>query len=113
VQFSQHNLPANGKRQLASTVHVPGPLTDPPTAAFVSGLPAELPAMDMQSVSPSGRRALVARSHDNGVLLEVWDGNRLVKELQVGGFCWVVVACGCLWLLVVALGFSWGLSRLL
>lgn len=52
AQFAQHNLPANSKRQLVHSVHVPD--ASAPAAAFVSGLPTELPAMDMQSVSPSG-----------------------------------------------------------
>jgi hypothetical protein len=141
VQSAQHNLPANGKRQLLHTVHVPDPSA--PGAAFVSGLPIELAPMELQSVSPSGglgargigrgggwvreagargavasppavwsqgsaasasgrappqaaltprcpatppragRRSLVARSHEGGVLLELWDANRLVKELLV------------------------------
>ncbi|GBF91528.1 hypothetical protein Rsub_04268 [Raphidocelis subcapitata] len=81
VQSAQHNLPVNGKRQLVHTVHVPD--ASSPGAAFVSGLPVELPQIDMQSVSPSGRRALVVRSNDAGALLEIWDGSRLVKELQV------------------------------
>ena len=52
VHSAQHNLPANGKRQLLAHVHVPQPAT--PAASFVSGLPVELPPMDLQSVSPSG-----------------------------------------------------------
>jgi hypothetical protein len=54
VQSAQHNLPANGKRQLLHTVHVPDAAS--PGAAFVSGLPVELPQMDMQSAAPSGQR---------------------------------------------------------
>jgi len=59
VQSAQHNLPANSKRQLLHTVHVPDAAA--PDAAFVSGVPVELPAMELQSVSPSGARA--AASH--------------------------------------------------
>ena len=95
VHSAQHNLPANSKRQLLHTVHVPDAAAAP-AGAFVSGLPVELPPADLQSVSPSGRRMLVARGGGAGgnsgggagdaaagVLLELWEGGRLVRELQV------------------------------
>jgi hypothetical protein len=35
----------------------------------------------------TGQRVLIAKAGTDGVLLEVWGGGRLLKELQVSGPC--------------------------
>eukprot|EP00879_Flechtneria_rotunda_P013504 GHRR01014100.1.p1 GENE.GHRR01014100.1~~GHRR01014100.1.p1 ORF type:complete len:881 (+),score=271.51 GHRR01014100.1:318-2645(+) len=81
VLAPQHNLPANSKRQLQYTVLVPDTLQ--PGQVLSSGIPTELQSSVLNSLAPSGQRALIAKSHSDGVLLEFWAHNRLVKELQV------------------------------
>lgn len=56
VQVSQSNLAANSRRQLQYVVHMPDP-SRPAASALVPGLPTELQAAALQSVSPSGARA--------------------------------------------------------
>jgi hypothetical protein len=53
---------------------------------------APTPRLRVAAAAPTararpGRRSLVARANDSGVLLELWDGNRMVKELQVNKGC--------------------------
>ncbi|KAF8057927.1 Serine/threonine-protein phosphatase PP1 isozyme 1 [Scenedesmus sp. PABB004] len=81
VLASQHNLPANAKRTLQFTAFVPD--ARQPRHVLASALPTELQASALSSVSPSGKRALVAKAHADGVLLEFWAHKRLVKELLV------------------------------
>jgi Acylamino-acid-releasing enzyme, N-terminal domain len=53
VTATQHNLPANAKRTLTHTLHVPDPAC-PHGAVLCGGLPAEPAASLLHSVSPSG-----------------------------------------------------------
>jgi acylaminoacyl-peptidase len=104
VATAQHNLPANSKRQTQRSAVVPAAAiasssSSLAASALVSPLPAEPAASVLTSVSPSGKRMLVARTHagggsgnggggggdsggaGGGVLLELWEGGRMVKEL--------------------------------
>uniref|UniRef100_A0A383VD43 acylaminoacyl-peptidase n=1 Tax=Tetradesmus obliquus TaxID=3088 RepID=A0A383VD43_TETOB len=81
VLATQHNLPSNSKRQLQFTAFVPEPHRH--HQVLCSGLPIELQQSVLNSPSPSGRRSLIAKSSSDGVLLELWAHNRIVKELLV------------------------------
>ncbi len=52
VQFAQTNLPANNKRSLQHTIHIPDACK--PEQRLVTGLPTELQNSALTSVSPSG-----------------------------------------------------------
>lgn len=81
VLAAQHNLPANSKRTLQYDVFVPNPTQ--PDQVITSSLPTELQVSGLNSLSPSGQKAFIARAHNDGVLLEFWSHGRMVKELQV------------------------------
>lgn len=81
--YSQHNLPANAKRQLAYSVHL-SPTEGSKLTAMVPGLPLELREHTLLSISPSGRKMLAARMNGDGCcVLELWVGKRLAKEVVV------------------------------
>jgi hypothetical protein len=52
LHFSQTNLPANNKRTLQHTLHVPD--ASRPEQRYATGVPTELQASALTSVSPSG-----------------------------------------------------------
>lgn len=52
VQFAQTNLPANNKRTLQHTIHIPD--ASKPEQRLVTGLPTELQNSSLTAISPSG-----------------------------------------------------------
>ena len=80
VTQTQRDLEGNKPRSFCSTVH----LADRRAAAF--GL--EMRGVTLAVPSPSGRRMLVVRNPTGdgavkGVLLELWGGGRLLREVEV------------------------------